>query len=541
MKEKDMFAHVTPEVWVKNEKDLLKNVESLWNMVPLVNISDINSLPDQRLVKFRGMVQDTLNVEYYLDQYEVYDKVTNETKTKTTKFMDEIVYDVQCEVFSLINPDHVYALRHVYVGIAIPGFNAWGRNIERNLGLAIGPSPTAKRSIDHVEMSMDEASSTSGSKKQCMSQAPTDQKTFPYPVPAEDPNLEKKCFLILYENTNALKVTDLVEVVGFVSRTEGPIVRIHCVTFKKLDHCNLTTCYTPLVQNQYPSYKNDLHFVLTQLMLGDELAAEYLIYHLISRIYTRNDVFPIGKFCLNISQVPPSILNGFGKGVNDFIELIVPASKYVPMTIENLNTLSFCTNKDYETDTLKTGILQVARNTHIVLDETKLEAGQLNESGIKAINALSNAIVLQSIAYDCLNYSVNMDCDIPFLTISEGKSLLPSDHRVCLQPDQTCLSVYPDSQEAAKRILQNFVYDLRLYLTQARHQELQFSDDIMEVIQNDFVRLRQTRSFVADDLHRLLVLSRLIAISDGKSTLDVDSWRKACKLDKERASRIESV
>lgn len=534
-----MFSHITPKVWLENESEMRKSVLSFWDAVPLIDITNIKNLPDQRLVRFRGMVQDTLNPEYYLKLYEVYDKVDNEKKMRTMKFQDEVVYDEAREDFSSTNPNHVFAHRHACVISTIPGFNQWEQSIEQNVGLSIATSPTPKRSIDDVELIAGESSSTSDIKKQCTSKTQIELDPTSFFEILGIPIWDNKCFLLLYDNDNTLKVTDLVEAVGFISRTEGPAIRIHCVTFKHINHCNLMTYGNRLLNDRYPSYKNDLHFVLSQLLLGDRLAAEYLIYHLISRIYTRNDVFPIGKFCLNISEVPSSILDKFGKGVYEFIELIVPTSLYVPMTLGCINARPFYPKKNYATDALNSGILQVAKGTHIVLDETSLETGRLNKWGIAAMKALNTAIVYQKIPYDFLNYSIDIECDIPFLTISQGRSLLPSDHRVCLEPDETCLSSYPDTLAAAKTILKGFINEIRLYLTQARDRDLQFSDDIMMVIQNDFVRLRRTRSFVADDLHRLLVLSRLIAISDGKTVLDVMSWNRACELDEIRARRIQ--
>jgi hypothetical protein len=81
--------------------------------------------------------------------------------------------------------------------------------------------------------------------------------------------------------------------------------------------------------------------------------------------------------------------------------------------------------KDYTSNRLTSSILQMSANTHFVLDETKLSAGKLNEAGINGVKALANAIKNQKTLYDFTYYQIEFDCDIPFLILSEGKSMLP--------------------------------------------------------------------------------------------------------------------
>lgn len=100
----------------------------------------------------------------------------------------------------------------------------------------------------------------------------------------------------------------MVEVVGFLStdpilshpsyhngeddnemeiQTHNPppslVPRIHCVDFRKITDCNpLVNVYD--LSTEMETLRKDLHLVLTQLLLGDELAADYLICHLISSV-----------------------------------------------------------------------------------------------------------------------------------------------------------------------------------------------------------------------------------------------------------------
>lgn len=116
------------------------------------------------------------------------------------------------------------------------------------------------------------------------------------------------CHLKLYKEPEDIKLNDFCEFVGFVSfdplllleprdefenavetQTHHPpaslVPRVHCVKWKKLGHNN------PLMENlegfspeKMQFLKRELLIVLTQLLLGDSLAAEYLLYHLVSSV-----------------------------------------------------------------------------------------------------------------------------------------------------------------------------------------------------------------------------------------------------------------
>ena len=60
-------------------------------------------------------------------------------------------------------------------------------------------------------------------------------------------------------------------------------------------------------------------------------------------------------------------------------------SHLFPMTLENMNGLDLIPSKDYEENRLKPGILQLSERTHLVIDETLLQPGKLEEKGPDSI------------------------------------------------------------------------------------------------------------------------------------------------------------
>ena len=55
------------------------------------------------------------------------------------------------------------------------------------------------------------------------------------------------------------------------------------------------------------------------------------------------------------------------------------------MTLNNLNKQTFIPQKNYSTNRLDSGILQVSDGTRFVIDETVLKPGQLDENGVKHV------------------------------------------------------------------------------------------------------------------------------------------------------------
>ena len=51
------------------------------------------------------------------------------------------------------------------------------------------------------------------------------------------------------------------------------------------------------------------------------------------------------------------------------------------MTLHNMNNLKFTPRKDYTANRLVSGILQLSDGTHLILDETAMQSGQLDANG----------------------------------------------------------------------------------------------------------------------------------------------------------------
>lgn len=173
------------------------------------------------------------------------------------------------------------------------------------------------------------------------------------------------------------------------------------------------------------------------------------------------------------------------------------------------------------------------------MDETALEAGQLDGNGVTNVTALGNVISWQKLEYDFNYYKAEFTTNLLVLILSEGKSLLSSDCHVVLrqynapQPAGRVLgSISPDTMER-----------MRAFLGVARLAEYSLSSEMQEVLQNDFVKSRQQdhSNMTAEDFHLLLLMSRLMSLSYGQNSLTPEMWNRVKQMEVERRARLVSV
>lgn len=113
-----------------------------------------------------------------------------------------------------------------------------------------------------------------------------------------------------------------------------------------------------------------------------------------------------------------------------------------------------------------------------------------------------------------------------------------------LKTDAKSIELIEETLKAAHHYLnQNSrLEQFRRFLTLAKISTFTMNPDDTEMIQNDFVEMRKADSVIsADDLHSLLVLSRLLAIARGKEMLDKESWNLAKDMETKRRQRVSEL
>lgn len=289
---------------------------------------------------------------------------------------EEIIFD---------SAANVHKERRPIFAVSIPALNDWAVDLER-------------QSVPQVENTSMESDLESAGVKRSFEETATDEETMAIDSDesqavkktakgAERSAIETKglskeyqlnspivdrpsnaCMIKFYDDTTKLALNQVIDAIGFVSTdpslcgsNQKPnefdnfdeicamnpppslIPRIHAITYRLMEHLNpllhdgRTLALTEQIKNEIFL---DLRKVLSQCLLGDSLAADYLFCHLMSTVYVRCEE-TLGQFSLNITNFPVGILPDFTKQLYEIIELILPASHYFPITLDNLNTTEF--------------------------------------------------------------------------------------------------------------------------------------------------------------------------------------------------------
>ncbi|XP_063238088.1 mini-chromosome maintenance complex-binding protein [Bacillus rossius redtenbacheri] len=534
--------------WEANTEECRQHLKSddAWESIPLLCQVPSDELVDGQLMRFRGMIQDMYDPEFYLSQYEVVSKADGCSSVRSGKFKETIAWEAN-EEFVQDSARNVHSERHSFYCVPVPGINPWVHSLHRDANSKPGVQLPVQEA-NTSEACAPECSKVSPPKRVCLdsnSQArlrSTKQSDLNFPLPGQEGTV---CMLKVYDGER-FRLNDVVEVVGFVSASpatgEGDapcpgVPGLHCVAVRRLTHCN--PLWSAIAEREAvfegaESVRQELHMLLSGLLLGDTLAAEYLLCHLLSSVYLRNNTMALGKMSLNVTNVPTGC--DYANKMYNILSLLLPKSHFLPMTLDNLNKQTFVPKKDYSENRLKSGVLQLSAHTHLVLDETQLMPGQLDACGVQNVTALGMVVRHQKLDYDFKYYSLEFETDIPVLVLSEGKSLLPSDVVIPLRADSPHVA---ETFEAATHYLKEpLLGNVRVYLTAMMQANFTVPAAMQEVIENDFVEMRKENSkFTPDDLHRLLVLARLVSLSRGCRELTAPLWKHAVDMERRRQQR----
>eukprot|EP00118_Oscarella_pearsei_P020443 m.221372 g.221372 ORF g.221372 m.221372 type:complete len:192 (+) comp39959_c0_seq36:64-639(+) len=103
--------------------------EGGWAWVPSLNDVPLHLLKTGCLVRFRCMVQDMFDPEYYLGTYEAIDLKTHLKAVKTSKFRD--IADCFGEEVTADSPGSAILQRQTLYCVPVPGESDWVKEVHR--------------------------------------------------------------------------------------------------------------------------------------------------------------------------------------------------------------------------------------------------------------------------------------------------------------------------------------------------------------------------------------------------------------------------
>ncbi|TKY85738.1 hypothetical protein EX895_005278 [Sporisorium graminicola] len=299
---------------------------------------------------------------------------------------------------------------------------------------------------------------------------------------------------------------------------------------------------------------------LAGALSGDKLAAELVLLATIARIHVRRANLCLGALTLNVSNfaAPPAPSQ---TQLSRRLEQLLPAVVDVSMDLETLNDhkKSLYPKSAGEGTGLEAGRLQLVNGTTVVVNEGAMGEGQLKDSGIRNIKALSSVLESHKLPYAFPYSEFEFDTDLNAIILSQGKSFLPFDIQCPLQPADDAAELYSSTLPEVDETQLN---EWRKALLQARSlataKSFEIPESVSEHIQQEFVRERKKDQEEAKDSHggtsskadgalgqedllRRMAIVRLLALSHGEKSLSIDMWNKAVELDRDLAQRVAAT
>ncbi|XP_055831428.1 mini-chromosome maintenance complex-binding protein isoform X2 [Solanum dulcamara] len=515
------------------------------------------------------MIQDMLGNELYVGTYK-----DGET-WRTNKFGDFFQFPMATDS----SPDMRVWERRLLYCVPVPGQNSWIEHSSESLlnPSSISSSPQREKrhreddtAINDMDMQVtNEEVHASTSNKKMREDGITSN---PGDTPTADigsatsvlPYFDRTslpCLVKIYDSPESdLKLNDVFEFIGvFTFDPEFPVdkndnndlesildddtriqmppskvPRLHCLIHRKLSTQDFITGSPTLeLKSQLmKAIREALLGHLTTILGNDGVAANFMLLHLLSKVHARVDSIAVGKLSLNLTCFNKETLSVYGHRLNLVLKNLLPFTHCVPLTVDYLNKTHLAPKKDYQTNRLASGILQLAEGSHLTIDETQLQAGTLNSTGIENARVLKCLLEWQKVEYDFTYYKMDMPADIQLLVLSEGKSnILPAD---------LVLPFRPLSVDAAQDVEIEVLRSWRWYLATMRSLSHSIAQEMQKFVEDDLVAARQAdRNLSGLDFSRLLTMGRLVSLSFGETSLTLEHWQMAKELERLRKERLQ--
>ncbi|KAJ2753319.1 hypothetical protein IWQ56_006626, partial [Coemansia nantahalensis] len=399
------------------------------------------------------MVQDpSYGEELHLSVARIVNPETGETQQKFSQYTDaEHCLPDGWEV-DYGSPGNVFTEKEVAYCVSVPGLNPWAQ-LETPASL---------------ESAMDALSLATGSAEEggSAAAAAVEADELKYPLRGER---HAAAMVKFYSPSAAPKVSTVVDVVGIFELGHNSKAKdadgeraawpcIHAIYWSEAAPGRLVPGVPAPVCGEYADRRAMCLAHLASILGGDELAAQYLLLHLLSRTVCVQDA-KVGKFSLNLVGMPAQAkapaeparfaLSGpAARRIGDAVAQLVPLSVEVPFELALLNRAAFAPSA--EQGDLQAGVLQLASGTEVVCDETCLHEGTLGERGVRNLHALQTAILSQSVGYAYPYQTIEMPTDLRVLVLSVGKSILHNDCDLHLSKDAAQFLARVQAGEAAE-------------------------------------------------------------------------------------------
>jgi hypothetical protein len=144
---------------------------------------------------------------------------------------------------------------------------------------------------------------------------------------------------------------------------------------------------------------------------------------------------------------------------------------------------------------------------------------------------MKQLIQYQTVPYN-YSYMINIDVDIPTLSISKGKSLFNDIFDISIISK-------PSTSDSINFTNDDFI-EMRNYFSFVKYNLSYSIENVKEFIENDFVNERKENFISPETFDHWLTVARLMSLSFGEKNLSKDIWIRTKAMEKERLKRLKN-
>lgn len=580
-----------PGVWNEKSHFIntlqLTDEENFANIPCLNDVEVVEHIAPFSLVRYRCLVQDVFEPELY--SMFLLEREGTSQRLITTKYRESYPAGTQGKVLQDLGRSGL-STRGAYYCVPLPGETSWSRaspvKSVSNVSKSLPSSTLGKRSRADEDVDMEStgakestgipesnsatrpqqrAKATETSEVQVPSQAAKNSDTFGLNLPLPwEASQTCPCIVKLYdEDAESLKICDTVEILGVLcvdpamanlgeetqawpfpdarNPSTALVPRLHGLLVRKLPFYHPLFPFSPdwLSEARLASaFQRRLAAPgavaaarcaaiksLQQALGGDEVAAEYILALMASRIYGHASGIALGQWSLNVSHWPGEVpvANLF-----DAVSNLAPLAVHLQVTAEALSSGRWKPKKDFDANRLVAGRLQLAPGTFLLLDETDMQPGELNDHAVRSLQAISSLVSDQVLQCDFNTFDVPIPLEVNCMFLSKGVSILKlADVVLPLRSQAPCSDA--GGLDAARFLLG---------LITRHTKPFRMPEHVVASFSQDFAQLRQEFQEIGQrTVHVWRSLARAICFTHGEEELTMERWQSIMALERERLKR----
>ncbi|CAH7688209.1 putative alanine racemase-domain-containing protein [Phakopsora pachyrhizi] len=520
-------------------------------------------IPDESLVRFRCMIQDTgIGSELYRSE---------NRDGKNLMYRENHILN-GCDEYEFQEGGMRESLneRDLFYGVEVPGESDWYRSDldESCRSTTSSSGAELELGLESLDLNRDNCCSSYGLRNFDGSKLESTKRKFPI---AGKTHLGALLKLYNSDDNSFIKTGGIVEVIGVYGWTQSwptvdldetipqqptnsdtkrpdsqtgpnpPPTTIPCIHVIFCRYPPLPRISSSLLNNDRASVRDSLiNYLARNFFNCDNLSAQYVLAALCSKIRSRSAGITVGALPLNLiydedSDPEPSSLS-------NFLSSIIPQSSTIPLTVSTLNERVLFPVSDQ--GSLQSGALQLGPGTLLFIDSSNMKEGQLNSIGVKNVEALQKLIEDAKLLYSFPYSNYEFEVQLRIILVSSGsKTFLNGFWSV---PVNGSLKALKKDQEI-KVPTEEELIAWRCLIQDTCTKEIVIPESLSSEIQNTFVTIRRgamtateaDKAMSQEELGKRLELSRLIGLIDGKGEVGLEDWQLACKMEKIRKVRLE--